>query len=232
MTTITSNGYYLIADKRQSHKRRINGNNLSQGVKTFTVRSYSDSAVKIHAVLGEDYTLGGQVIVAYAIAGCLNTADKFMEAAKGIPLEKFTKAYTTLIPLDSADESFSIVLISKDKHTHVIEISTSSKNGSLSNKYTVSSYAPGGVKFEGSGSSLIDQLFNRGALNYQEFAKKQHPLNLHLFNTSTDDGSSNSYDVYGVEEGKLIIGLEPTIEAVQEAVDLISAGIKLVAHKK
>lgn len=232
MTTITSNGYYLIADKRQTHTRTVNQRNSSDGVRCRTVSSYSDHTVKIHTNLADQYTIYDETVVAYAITGDATAGDRFMSAAKGVSLEKFADIYTLLSDLRSSSNTFSIIMVTKSKKTFSIDIGIRVMNNTIVRSFDVEEYPPGYNIFYGSGSGLINRLANRGCISHKNHIANLHPLNIHLFNASTDKSSSCTYDVYGVDEDKLVIGLEPSIEAVQEAMDAVSSGIKFVAAVK
>lgn len=232
MTTITSNGYYLIADKRQTSTHTVNQHNSSEGVRSRTVSSHNDHTVKIYANLGDGFTIQGETVVAYAISGSVITGERFMEAAKGLPLEKFIDSYAALTDLRSTADSFSVVMVSESKKTYRIVLGVEVRNNRVARKFNIDGYGSGYVLFEGSGSGLIYRLVKSGSISYSRNIRNQHPLNVHLFMASTDKSSSYTYDVYGVDEGKLVIGLEPSSEAVQEAVDAISAGVKFTVRDK
>lgn len=228
MTTITSNGYYLIADKRTTITSHLNSKNKSEGVDEKKVSTHSDETCKIH-VLGKDsgYTIDGKRILAWASAGNAITADKFMSASAGIPFEKFAQAYSTCQPINDPCEDFCIVMITEHHHTWVFNVVAVVNNGVFGLEWTLKCYGPGTIIRQGSGQYLLTQLIASWAIEQKEI-QVMHPLQVHLFGAGTDSNSSTTYDVYGVKEDKLHLGLEPAPEAVQEALDSIG---KLVSFK-
>ena len=228
MTTITSNGYYLIADKRTTITCHLNSNNKSRGVDEKKVSTHSDESCKIN-VLGKDsgYTIDGKRILAWASAGNGITADRFMSASAGIPFEKFAEAYSTCRPFNDPHEDFCIVMITEHHHTWVFNIEAVVTNGVFQLKWTLKCYSPGTIIQRGSGQCLLTQLTSAWAIGQKEI-QAMHPLQVHMFGAGTDSNSSTTYDVYGVKEDKLHLGLEPAPEAVQEALDSIG---KLVSFK-
>lgn len=220
MTTILSNGYYLIGDKRTSHttpatKTTILESNLEGFVHSRLHRKTQTDETKKVIPLPKT-TFEGKAVLAIAGAGNverINEAYNFftvMSIDAYASIKKSSKQHTPL---------HSFLFITEDFHSHRIVFTFSGQFTSL--QVIQSSFKPGHVIASGSGGSLINELQERTHNKLNE----GHPLSAFLLGTNTDAGSSNCYDVYGVREKKYFSKIIPTTEAVtshiKEAMSLI-----------
>lgn len=216
MTTITSNGYYLIADKSCTTTRHKNTGNKAAMSYTADVYKTIDN-VKIHVVSEGEYTYRGQRLLAYAVSGQANAGERFMRAAEGIPLESFVVAYNNIINGVNSDENFNVIAITNLHETLVFEVYGMVKDLASTSTIDMRRYAPGQCVGSGSGHTLTNALVDSNSLNL-DLAARTHILHHHLFAACSDPKySSIGYDVYGGQEGKLVTDLNPEPEAVLDS---------------
>ena len=121
MTTITSNGYYLIADKCVTTiKRKVTGNINAMSATTDVYKTTNN--VKIHVIENMDYTYKGSKILAYAVAGDASAGECFMKSAEGIPLGSFAGAYAKIMGTVNTEDKFSIIAVTDLFETLVIDV--------------------------------------------------------------------------------------------------------------
>lgn len=226
MTTITSNGFYLVADKcTSSTKTKDSGNKLAMSGITDVYKTSNN--VKIHVVDDKDYTYKDAKILAYAIAGDAIGGERFMKAAEGIPISNFARSYTRIVGCVDTDQNFSVVAVTNFFETLLIDVYGEIENHT-SNVIVDIRRKPCGMSVGvGSGHILSNTLLNSKSLCASTL-DETHILHRHLFAASCDPrNSSVAYDAYGARECKLFTNLNPEPEAVLESFRIVKDLIKI-----
>ena len=220
MTTITSNGYYLIADKCvTSTTRKVSGNKNAMSATTDVYKTTNN--VKIHVIENMDYTYKGAKILAYAVTGEATAGEHFMEAAEGIPLGSFARAYTKVMRTINTEDKFRIIAVTDLFETLVINVYGEVEDHACTMAVNITRHPRGVSVGAGSGAALSNTLLRSNWLN-QDSLNQIHILHHHLFLACHDvSNSSISYDVYGVKQGKLVTDLKPEPEAVLESFQIV-----------
>lgn len=230
MTTITSNGHFLIADKRASITHVSSVGNQAY-MQTAVHHSQAEQHVKIFSDLADAYSVNGERVVAYATSGSATAAETFMRAAKGFELRVFAKAYVTLRVCTGDNDSFALTCVTENRKTVKLSLTVEVKDNVIARYYTTSYYKPGEICISGSGFGLLRSMINAGAMS-KESLNAHHPLNVHMFAAGLDRHSNSDYDAYSAEEDKLVVGLKPDPETIQGAVDLIASEFKFKHRSK
>jgi hypothetical protein len=214
MTTIMTDGHFLIADHRTSGNLRIR---KPEG--TVFKNSFNDETNKISKCsILINRRKDPEKFVAYGCAGNVAEIDQFHKAVKDGIITNSDQLSTYLDLLWSTcdfatNPPFSILLVS-DK-SKVYSVRRNYRKGWK--KAIVELY---GFNLEpdescsiGSGKKHWDALSLLGV-------KKKIPL-LHRFLVATyfDLSSSTSYDAYSVAEDNLVIGCQPTDEDIKEIIE-------------
>lgn len=218
MTTIFSNGYFLIADKRVSfthHKstRLPNGKADKVGGDF-----YIDAEAKIFLPpKGVNWNLNAETsspIHAVGTAGEVNTTERFINLLSYLSLKE-TIAYFNTPAVYSRLQTFTLVFLAMDHETLVVTKRNSE------HELKVTGYPAGGCTVAGSGAGTIKQLIDETNIN----SSNLHPLDYFLFMAAFDESSSTDYDVYCSTEHKLIRGLQPSDDAVNESVQRVGRSL-------
>lgn len=201
MTTITSNGHFLIADKRTTV---VNSeNSTSYGSVTKIVIPENSLAINGDKVLA--YAISGNATIAYPIFKNSPTSD-IIEL--GYFITKGIKSW-------GENHGFSLLAVLESGSNMELNFDfTANKNS-----WNCTVYEKGVVCSTGSGSTIIRNFHTADIL--KSFARA-HILDIHLFQAAFDSGSSTDYDVYSLEENKLITDCRPTKQAVQESIDRVT----------
>lgn len=224
MTTVVSNGYYLIADKRLTHtnpRRAIDPDTNALS----TLTAIFDDEVKLFSGENVRYTVNDVKVMAFGLAGDITEAERFMFAANDGCLLDFCSRYTKLMALKSEKNEFGVLCLMEDHTSVLIEFTHQARDLFADVVYTASLSEPGMPLCIGSGASGFKQIFRNGL--FDELALMgAHPLNIFLAMASLDIHSSTSYDAYSLEEDKLVTGLVPEEEAVLASLEEFSSVFK------
>jgi hypothetical protein len=121
MTTITSNGYYLIADNCVTIERTSNLKNKTPGVKTKKVSLMHSNENKI-IIPEKTITIEKNKVMAWAGSGNVEKIFNFMSNINNLDILDYVDIYSNIVTINSLNEGFSIFLITENFYTYVVKI--------------------------------------------------------------------------------------------------------------
>ena len=209
MTTIVSNGDYLIADKRTT---------TSMGAK----QHREDASSKIHHRIKATYA--SKEVSAYAFSGNVQVFQRMNRV-----IEK-TKCFDALIEvgqcLNLAGEATIGMLLLYKEGGCVRIVFNSRRNGKDASE--VSSFGNVVITECPRGSYLgIGSGWHRFVHSSVYMVATPTVLDAFLFGAYLDDGSSTDYDVFGREENALISRNVPSEEEVKTTMARVEAGMRM-----
>ena len=216
MTTITSNGYYLIADNRVTINKIINTENKTPQVKRKEVTFFHNGENKI-SLPQQRLVIEKQKVLAWTGSGNPESMFNFINNAKKIDILDYVDIYSNLVDFKNTDETFTIFLITENYCTYVINFNLKIVNSESKTHLNIKRHNPGVIAFSGSGSNIISDLLNYSLIDIKEI-ENQHPLLTHLFMYNSCKYSSFSYDVYGAKEKQFFSNIEPGQEAIEQSI--------------
>lgn len=192
MTTIISNGYFLVADHRVTRfvpvKEKPTTIDLNTGQSP--KERVDDTFTKINLLKpGEIITKSGTYIEAFAMAGNSLASGQLLELVKlqkGRPIELLD--LVELLTVTPFVKDSSVVAVTAKRETIRVEIGSAGKLESFL-------FEPGDVATSGSGSTIADfaaaNIKMDGSITMGD---------LLLFSAAGDPNTSPSYSVYGTED--------------------------------
>lgn len=223
MTTIVSNGYYMLADKRTTFtSSAIHHPELTSGYEGFKFsrpsrRYHNDEVTKL--VPEPPTTYGKKKVVAIAGSGDVDMINELLSYLEHMTVEEMVKVKARS---SRASGYVQLLFITEDFHTH--RISFSKGDGAISER----SYRPGSLAATGSGGVMLMEFQDR----MQHRVEKTHILNLFLLASNTDPASSNCFDVYGAQEKKYFCNIIPTPEEVTACVRQATSLLDFASYRK
>lgn len=225
MTTIISNGYYMVADKRTTlpAPRQKKTTSLESRCENFKhsrppVTGYLDETTKL--IPEPKTTYNDKKILCLAAAGSVSVINYQLALLAHMTMDQLLKLNSST---DGGEGGCSFIFITEDFHTHKVHYAAGHDD-----PISMSSFPPGTNVVLGSGNSIINVIDRRlpGVFN------KVHILSLFLFTTNTDKGSSNCFDVYGCREAKYFCKIIPTHEEVRSRCDEVTKLLKFGETRK
>ena len=201
MTTIVSNGYYLVADNRGSINSDYEGYNSSTNKKEKTVFR-SDSVIKIN-IPKNKIKFKDSYLMAYANTGYLSNGDLFRDVTDSISNPngtEFNEIRNLLNNVFTGKDLYIVGVLSCNK-TVTITKHTSSE-------LSVSTYKPNDYVTAGSGSGMLDEL-----LQFNKDIKIDEVI---PFASRFDKATSPTYSAFSVEENHLYAYIDIPNEEVLE----------------
>lgn len=221
MTTITSNGYYLIADNCVTIERTSNLKNKTPGVKTKKVSLMHSNENKI-IIPEKTITIEKNKVMAWAGSGNVEKIFNFMSNINNLDILDYVDIYSNIVTINSLNEGFSIFLITENFYTYVVKVCLKPIKNTYNVNCEVDCYLPGTLVLGGSGSGIIENLLDCNLIDFEDL-KKEHPLLTHLFMCNSCNYSSFSYDVYGAKEKQIFFHIKPDYEAIDQAIKFFNS---------
>ena len=206
MTTIVSNGYYMIADKRTTFSSApAKTPCLKSQVKGFSYkrvpgRARMDGATKL--IPEPIATYNGKKILSIAGSGSVSAIIEVMNLLTYLKLEDLISFKARQ---GGCGGQVKVILITEDFYSHIVDFTQHHAH-----RPSEKSYKPGTLAAVGSGGAFLMDIQER--LNNQ--LNKVDILNAFLFASNSDIASSNCYDVYGTREQKYFSNVVPSHEEV------------------
>lgn len=212
MTTIITDGNFIIADKRTSGVWSPGSSSCRS--KKRPAKVATDVTEKIVILEHkEPVTFKNKKVVAMAFSGSVNVGDQMISVVKKTKVINHYFDQLSVMPTTNHTAT-SFILVFEDGSSQVIRTSI------LPNKEKIHiNYLPvetvGNFSSIGSGSGLYKVL-----LPYfpKDIKEKITLLDLFFFMVHTDEASSDNYDVFCMKERKLVRNCKPTKAAVLESV--------------
>ena len=205
MTTIISDGYYLVADHRTTTNvsslelySKDTGENIID-YKSNLCNKIMFPPIDIHTDFGK--------IKAYSYAGDLEILSSFIGILKehnspsGFKLCRGSATLTTICKTVPDDESGYILAITDENHTVKITFTK--------DKLSVTIYKPGTLIAVGSGGKIFDSIVN--LLKAAPQIRYAIPIISFI-----DENTSYTYSAYSVEENHLFTNIEISLDEVKE----------------
>lgn len=215
MTTIVSNGYYMIADKRTTQTSRVikNSMSLASECENFKysrphITGYLDETTKL--IPQPKTTYKNKKVLCIGMAGEAGFINYQLSLLSYMTMDQLLKLNSEI---NTVEAGCTFLFITEDFHSHKVNYSPAHER-----IITVSSFPPGVSVVVGSGGGIIGSLNRRMPGVFD----KAHILSLFLFATNTDKGSSNCFDVYGTREAKYFCKIIPSQKEVQSRCEEVS----------
>lgn len=224
MTTIVSNGYYMIADKRTNFgSSAVKHPVLTSECKDFKFsrpsrRHFNDEVTKL---VPEPKTMYGEKkVLAIAGSGNVETINDMLSCLEYMTIDQLVKLKSRS---GQSRQYVQLLFITEDFHTHQISFTTVDQAAP-----TERTYQPGKIVAIGSGGVILMEFQDR----LQVRLEKTHLLNLFLLGTNTDEHSSNCFDVYGAQEKKYFSNIMPSHEEVNARVTEAAQLLDFASYRK
>lgn len=217
MTTIITDGNFLIADRRTSSTHRIRN-------KWYPVKT--DDTVKIH--LSTMATYGGKRVKAMAGAGDGYFCESYEHMLKSFDSEKHAielETYHEILRKQSMPSGASaarILLLMEDATVLVFDVKIHHMPSNKANRPSIRTMAtkPGSIVALGSGGYVWDAL-------HKFTNSKLDAIDVFTFCTHINEGSSDSYSAYSLKEDHLYTQVNPTPQDVEERVKRVHGALEL-----
>lgn len=219
MTTIVSNGYFLIADRRSTI--RVETNYLTGGeIKRGDTRFYKDQTNKI--ITPQNIYIGDKLVRAIACSGNIDFIFYTLSLSKlgfDINLPSIF-ACVAGIPAPSK-VSCTLLAVTEDNVTHKFRFVSTVTSGENLWRVDSERFAPGTIVVAGSGGDVWDE-----TVPLLTDGRDMDVLDVFTFCAHRDSWSSDHYSVYGVTAHELFEDVRPREEEIFESMRRISDKIR------
>lgn len=218
MTTIVSNGHFLVADHRVTRFVSANEKSATIDLNTgFTPKErVDDTFTKIHLVKpGSVITNDGTYIEAFSVSGnslASGQIHEIIKLQKGRPIELVN--LIELLTVTPFVKNSAIVAITSNCTTIRVEIGSSGRLESFT-------FSPGKFASSGSGSTIVD-LATSNIKNDSSLT----PGDILLFAAAGDPNTSPSYSVYSQSEKILYQIVSPRYSEFRKSYQRVLAAMR------